>query len=72
MMLGLALAWAAPQWLADGDPSIGPMTVGPMTIGAMVIGVVGASLALTALYFVANQLMTNFQALRALDARTLP
>jgi hypothetical protein len=66
MMLGLALAWAAPQWLAEGDRS-----TGPMTIGAMVIGVGGASLALTVLYFAANQLMTNFQALRTLGTRTL-
>jgi hypothetical protein len=67
MMLGLALAWAAPQGLADGDPS-----TGPMTIGAMVIGVGGASMTLTVLYFTANQLMTNFQALHTPGTRTLP
>lgn len=57
MMLGLVLAWGAPQW-APGH-------------AAMVIGVGGASLTLTVLYFAANQLMTNFQALRTPGARTL-
>jgi len=57
MMLGLVLAWRAPQW-APGA-------------AATVIGVGGASLTLTVLYFAANQLMTNFQALRTPGARTL-
>jgi hypothetical protein len=37
--------------------------------GVATIGVIGASLALIALYFAANQLMTNFQALGALGSR---
>jgi hypothetical protein len=58
MMLGLALAWAAPNWeLVDA---------------ATAIGIMGASVTLIVLYFVANQLMTNFQALHTLGPRTLP
>jgi len=43
-----------------------------MTVAAMVIGVGGASVTLIVLYFTANQLMTNFQALHTLGTRTLP
>jgi hypothetical protein len=50
VMAGLVLAMAAPL---QGR------------VGATLIGVIGASLALIALYFTANQLMTNFQALKA-------
>jgi hypothetical protein len=57
MMSGLVLAWTAPQW-------------GPVD-GATTIGIGGASLTLTVLYFAANQLMTNFQALHMPGARTL-
>jgi Methylamine utilisation protein MauE len=47
IMAGLALAWDAPfEGAVDGATSI---------------GVIGASVALIALYFTANQLMTNFQ-----------
>jgi len=57
LMLGLVVAWAAPQrGLVDG---------------ATVIGLIGAPVALTVLYFAANQLMTNFQASRALSSRSL-
>jgi uncharacterized membrane protein YphA (DoxX/SURF4 family) len=49
VMAGLALAWEAP--------------LGGTVDGATLIGVIGASLALIALYFAANQLMTNFQML---------
>jgi Methylamine utilisation protein MauE len=38
--------------------------------GVMAIGVIFASLALIALYFAANQLMTNFQAFDALNSRS--
>jgi hypothetical protein len=38
--------------------------------GVTTIAVIGASLALIALYFAANQLMTNFQALGALGSRS--
>jgi Methylamine utilisation protein MauE len=47
VMAGLALAWTTP---AAG-----------VVDAATMVGVVGASLALIALYFAANQLMTNFQ-----------
>jgi hypothetical protein len=58
MMLGLASAWAAPNWgLVDGGTAI---------------GIIGASVTLTVLYFAANQLMTNFQALRTPGTRTHP
>lgn len=57
LMLGLVVAWAAPQrGLLDS---------------ATVIGLIGAPLALTALYFAANQLMTNIQLSRALGSRGL-
>lgn len=53
---GLIVAWAAPpQRIVDGTT---------------MIGVIGASIALTTLYFAANQLMTNFQAFGALGSRT--
>jgi hypothetical protein len=52
---GLVVAWVAP-----------PTGV---VDGVATIGVIGASLALIALYFAANQLMTNFQALGALGSR---
>jgi len=55
---GLTVAWVAPpEGAADG---------------AATIGVIGASLALIALYFAANQLMTNFQAFSALGWRSPP
>jgi Methylamine utilisation protein MauE len=38
--------------------------------GVVAIGVIFASLALTVLYFAANQLMTNFQAFDALSSRS--
>jgi hypothetical protein len=66
MMTGLVLAWTAPQW----DPVDGDGTLDAMTLGAMTLGIGGASLTLTVLYFVANQLMTNFQALRMPGAGT--
>lgn len=57
IVLGLVIAWAAPQrGLVDS---------------ATTIGVIGASAALTVLYLAANQLMTNFQALRAPGSRSL-
>jgi hypothetical protein len=77
IMLGLVLAWGTPQWApGDAATAIGTMTPGAIlnadgAIPAMVIGVGGASLTLTVLYFAANQLMTNFQALRMPGARTL-
>ena len=67
MMSGLVLAWTAPQW----DPVDGGGALDTMTLGAMTLGIGGASLTLTVLYFAANQLMTNFQALRMPGARTL-
>jgi hypothetical protein len=54
--LGLIVAWIAPP-------------VG-IVASATAIGVIGTTLALTALYFATNQLITNFQAFRALDSRT--
>jgi hypothetical protein len=51
IMAGLALALDAP--------------IEGMVDGATMIGVIGASLALVALYFTANQLMTNFQMFKA-------
>ncbi len=72
MMLGLVLAWAAPQLgRANGDMTIGDVVPGATTIGALTIGIGGASLTLLVLYFVADQLMTNFQALRAPGARVI-
>jgi hypothetical protein len=53
---GLVVAWLAPPYGAVD--------------GVTTVGVIGASLALIALYFAANQLMTNFQALGALDSRS--
>jgi len=53
--LGLVVAWMAPP--------------GGTVDSTTAIGVLGATLALTALYFATNQLMTNFQAFRALDSR---
>lgn len=56
VMAGLALALEAPiEGVVDGVTTI---------------GVICASLALTALYFAANQLMTNFQMLNASNPRT--
>jgi hypothetical protein len=55
---GLVVAWLAPP---NG-----------VVDGVTTIGVIGASLALIALYFAANQLMTNFQALGALSSRSSP
>jgi hypothetical protein len=55
---GLVVAWLAP--------------VNGVVDGVTTIGVIGASLALIALYFAANQLMTNFQALGALRSRSSP
>ncbi len=56
LAFGLVLGWVAPpQGMVDGTTTI---------------GVIGASLAFTALYFAANQLMTNFQAFSALGSRT--
>jgi hypothetical protein len=56
--VGLVVAWqASPYGVVDSVTTI---------------GVIGASLALIALYFAANQLMTNFQALGALDSRSSP
>lgn len=56
VMFGLVVAWVAPpEGVIDG---------------VTMIGVMGASLALIALYFAANQLMTNFQALSALSSRS--
>jgi hypothetical protein len=56
VMFGLAVALAAPpEGVVDGVTTI---------------GVIGASLALIALYFAANQLMTNFQAFSALRSRS--
>jgi hypothetical protein len=53
---GLVVAWMAPpKGVVDSVTTI---------------GVIGASLALIALYFAANQLMTNFQALSALGSRS--
>lgn len=54
--VGLVVAWLAP-------PS-------GVVDGVTTIAVIGASLALIALYFAANQLMTNFQALGALNSRS--
>jgi hypothetical protein len=54
--LGLVVAWMAPP-------------VGTLDSGTA-IGLIGATASLIALYFATNQLMTNFQAFRALDART--
>lgn len=56
VIFGLIVAWMAP-------------TNGAVN-GVTTIGVIGASLALIALYFAANQLMTNFQALGALNSRS--
>lgn len=56
VMVGLAIAWMAP---ATGTFD-----------GVTTIGVICASLALVALYFTANQLMTNFQALYAMSSRS--
>lgn len=56
VMFGLVVAWVAPP-----EGVIDSVTM---------IGVMGASLALIALYFAANQLMTNFQALSALSSRS--
>jgi hypothetical protein len=53
---GLAVAWAAPP-----QASVDSVTT---------IGVIGASLALIALYFAANQLMTNVQAFDAMGSRS--
>lgn len=53
---GLVVAWVAPP---NGVVDV-----------VTRIGVIGASLALIALYFAANQLMTNFQALGALSSRS--
>ena len=58
VVLGLVVAWMAPPNGAVDS--------------ATTIGVIGASLALIALYFAANQLMTNFQALGALNSRSSP
>jgi hypothetical protein len=58
MVLGLVVAWIAPQ---HGSVDV-----------ATAIGVTGAALSLTVLYFAANQLMTNFQAMRALGWSTTP
>jgi hypothetical protein len=56
VMSGLALALDAPlEGVVDGVTTI---------------GVICASLALTALYFAANQLMTNFQMLNAMNSRS--
>jgi hypothetical protein len=72
VMLGLVLAWTAPQWgPANSDMTRGDTTPGALSIAATVIGVGGASLTLTILYFAANQLMTNFQALRTPGAGAL-
>jgi Methylamine utilisation protein MauE len=58
MMLGLALAWAAPdRGFIDA---------------ATAIGIMGLAVTLTVLYFAANQLMTNFQASHPPGTRTLP
>jgi hypothetical protein len=56
--LGLIAAWIAPQW--------GLVDIVTAT------GMAGAALALTVLYFAVNQLMTNFQAMRALGWSTTP
>jgi hypothetical protein len=56
VMVGLAIAWMAP---AKGTVD-----------GVTIIGAICASLALIALYFTANQLMTNFQALYAVNSRS--
>jgi hypothetical protein len=56
VMVGLIIAWVAP---AKGAVD-----------GVTAIGVICASLALIALYFAANQLMTNFQALYAVSSRS--
>jgi hypothetical protein len=56
VMGGLAAALNAPL---TGQPD-----------GSTSIGVIFASLALITLYFAANQLMTNFQALNALNSRS--
>ncbi len=56
IMSGLAVALAAP---AQG-----------IVNGVTTIGVTGASLTLIALYFAANQLMTNLQAIGALRSRS--
>jgi hypothetical protein len=56
VMVGLAIAWMAP---AKGTVD-----------GVTTIGVICASLALIALYFTANQLMTNFQAFYAVSSRS--
>jgi hypothetical protein len=57
LTFGLVLGWAAPpHGVVDGTTTI---------------VVIGASLAFTALYFAANQLMTNFQAFSALSSRAL-
>jgi hypothetical protein len=54
--LGLLVAWMAPtEGIVDSGTTI---------------GVIGATVSLIALYFASNQLMTNFQAFRALDSRT--
>jgi hypothetical protein len=56
VMVGLIIAWATPpQDAVDGVTAV---------------GVICASLALIALYFAANQLMTNFQAFYALSSRS--
>jgi Methylamine utilisation protein MauE len=54
---GLVVAWVAPP-----QGSVDSMTT---------VGVIGASLALIALYFAANQLMANLQAFGALGSRSL-
>jgi hypothetical protein len=54
--VGLVVAWVAPP---AGEVE-----------SATTIGVIGASLALIAHYFAANQLMTNFQAFSALGSRS--
>lgn len=56
VIFGLVVAWLTPP---NG-----------VVDGVTTIAVIGASLALIALYFAANQLMTNFQALGALNSRS--
>ena len=56
LMVGLAIAWVA--------PSRGAID------GVTAIGVICASLALIALYFAINQLMTNFQTFGAMSSRS--
>jgi hypothetical protein len=56
VMVGLTIAWVAP---AKGAVD-----------GVTAIGVICASLALLALYFAANQLMTNFHSFHPASSRS--